>query len=158
LQPGSRHPASNPSPSPSATPSQEQVATTATEEEKEMELGCGPSVHSGDENELRHSRLVVVFFFFFFFTSLQPGCCSWTRLWAHQFYQYSRAKVKIQQKIEKKQTQNCLLNHNIVPSAIPQTPKQNGNCRFMRKQARKMNAREKEQDADVVVVVDVLSL
>jgi hypothetical protein len=48
------------------------VATTATEEEKEMELGCGPSVHSGDENELRHSRLVVVFFFFFFFFFFPP--------------------------------------------------------------------------------------
>jgi hypothetical protein len=43
------------------------VATTATEEEEEMELGCGSSVHGGDENELRHSPLVLVFFFFFFF-------------------------------------------------------------------------------------------
>jgi hypothetical protein len=32
------------------------VATKATEEE-EMELGCGASVHGGDENELRHSLL-----------------------------------------------------------------------------------------------------
>jgi hypothetical protein len=36
---------------------QQQVATKAREEQQEMELGCGASVHGGDENELRHSLL-----------------------------------------------------------------------------------------------------